>query len=48
MDHAVGSLEPRKYADLVVLDEDPLKVEPTRLSAIAVRETWVGGIKKHG
>jgi len=48
MDHAVGSLEPGKYADLVVLDEDPLKVEPTRLSAIAVRETWVEGIRKHG
>ncbi|MBU6155755.1 MAG: amidohydrolase family protein, partial [Alphaproteobacteria bacterium] len=48
MDHALGSLETGKYADLVVLDEDPLKVDPTRLSAIAVRETWVEGIKRHG
>jgi predicted amidohydrolase YtcJ len=48
MDHALGTLEPGKYADLVILDEDPLTIDPTRLSAIAVRETWVEGIKRHG
>ena len=48
MDHAIGSIEPGKYADLVVLDEDPLKVDPTRLSAIGVRETWVEGMKRFG
>jgi predicted amidohydrolase YtcJ len=48
MDHAVGSLEIGKYADLVVLEEDPLKVDPTRLSQIEVRETWVEGRKRYG
>ncbi len=48
MDHAVGSLEVGKYADLVVLDEDPMKIDPIRLSQIAVRETWVEGVKRYG
>ena len=48
MDHAVGSLEVGKYADLVVLEEDPMKVDPTRLSKIPVRETWVEGVKRFG
>jgi hypothetical protein len=46
IDHAVGTLEVGKYADLVVLEEDPMKVDPTRLSQIKVRETWVEGEKK--
>jgi hypothetical protein len=46
MDHAVGTLEVGKYADLVVLEEDPMKIDPTRLSQIKVRETWVEGEKK--
>jgi predicted amidohydrolase YtcJ len=48
MDHAVGSLEPGKYADLVILDEDPMTVDPTRLSQIRVRETWVEGQRRYG
>ena len=48
MDHALGTLEVGKYADMVMLEEDPLKVDPTRLSKIAVRETWVEGVKKFG
>lgn len=48
MDHAVGSLEVGKYADFVVLEEDPYKVNPTRLSQIPVRETWVEGEKRFG
>lgn len=48
MDHAIGTLEVGKYADLVVLDEDPMKVNPTRLSEIKVRETWVEGVKRFG
>ncbi len=46
MDHAVGTLEVGKYADLVVLDEDPMKIDPRRLSQIAVHETWVEGVKR--
>ncbi|MFZ0216450.1 MAG: amidohydrolase [Candidatus Dormiibacterota bacterium] len=38
-----GQLVPGQLADFVVLDDDPLGVEPRTLGAIAVRETWVGG-----
>ena len=48
MDHALGSLEVGKYADLVVLEEDPMSVDPRRLAQIAVRETWVEGEKRFG
>jgi predicted amidohydrolase YtcJ len=41
-----GSLEVGKYADLVVLDQDPTAVEPTTISQIKVRETWVGGYRR--
>ena len=42
-DHEVGSLEAGKFADFVVLAEDPTATEPERLSQIQVLETWVGG-----
>ena len=48
MDHAVGSLEAGKYADLVVLDEDPHEINPMRLSQIGVKETWVEGQRRFG
>ena len=41
----IGSLEPGKYADLVILEEDPRKVEPTNISEIKVLETWLNGKK---
>ena len=34
-----GTLEPGKLADLVILDKNPLKVEPTTIKDIAVVET---------
>jgi predicted amidohydrolase YtcJ len=40
----LGSLEPGKLADLVVLDRDPRAVPPAEIGAIAVEETWVGGV----
>jgi predicted amidohydrolase YtcJ len=42
-DHEVGSLEEGKFADFVVLDQDPLTVAPETLGSIKVLETWVGG-----
>jgi predicted amidohydrolase YtcJ len=42
-DHEVGSLEAGKFADFVVLAEDPLAVAPETLGEIKVLETWVGG-----
>ena len=42
-EHELGSLEPGKLADLVVLEEDPRKVDPTDISDIRVSETWMNG-----
>ncbi|MDG2334452.1 MAG: amidohydrolase family protein [Myxococcota bacterium] len=42
-DQEVGSLEPGKYADFVVLDADPRQVEADDLGAIKILETWVNG-----
>ena len=38
-----GSLEPGKWADLVVLSDDPCVVRPDRIGQIAVDMTMVGG-----
>ena len=45
VDDKIGSLEVGKYADMVVLEEDPRKVESKRISEIAVLETWLNGKK---
>ncbi|WP_046157674.1 amidohydrolase [Chromobacterium vaccinii] len=45
MDHLVGSLEPGKLADLVILGKDPLDDSVTDLRHINVHETWRGGAK---
>ncbi|MDB2416695.1 amidohydrolase [Pseudomonadales bacterium] len=42
-DHEVGSLAAGKFADFVVLAEDPLTVAPETLGEIKVLETWIGG-----
>lgn len=42
-DHEVGSLEVGKFADFVVLDNDPRKVPENEISQIKVLETWSGG-----
>ena len=42
-DHEVGTLEPGKFADLVMLESDPRAVEPDSISDIQVLETWMGG-----
>ncbi len=42
-DHEVGSLEPGKLADFVILEKDPRKVQPDEISKIRVLETWMGG-----
>ncbi len=42
-EHEIGSLEPGKLADFVVLEQDPRKVEATAISDIAISETWMDG-----
>lgn len=42
-DHEVGSLEAGKFADFVVLGDDPTKVLEDKISQIPVLETWLGG-----
>lgn len=44
-EHEVGSLEPGKFADFVILPVDPRKVDPLTLKDIAVEETWMNGAK---
>ncbi|WP_225730965.1 MULTISPECIES: amidohydrolase [unclassified Nocardia] len=45
-EHLFGSLEPGKYADLVLCDQDPLAVPAGRaLWQTKVLQTWVGGIQ---
>ena len=43
----LGSLEVGKYADFVVLSDDPLAVAGEDIAQIAVRETWVDGERRY-
>jgi predicted amidohydrolase YtcJ len=38
-----GTLEPGKLADLVVLTQDPFRVDPSKLAEIRVERTMIGG-----
>lgn len=40
----LGSIEPGKYADMIILSDDPLR-DPARLRDMKVLMTMVGGIK---
>lgn len=43
MENMLGSIKPNKYADLVVLSENPLTVGSDVLNKIQVQQTWLAG-----
>jgi predicted amidohydrolase YtcJ len=47
MDDTAGSIETGKYADFVVLDRDPLSVDPREIGQVKVRETWLAGERRY-
>ena len=44
----IGTLEVGKEADMTILEDNPLTVDPGKIAAIKVSETWVQGEKKFG
>jgi predicted amidohydrolase YtcJ len=41
----IGSLEPGKWADFILIDRDPTKVDALAVARTQVLETWVAGEK---
>jgi predicted amidohydrolase YtcJ len=41
----IGSLEPGKWADFIIVDRDPTKIDAQSLARTQVLETWIAGKK---
>jgi predicted amidohydrolase YtcJ len=48
LEHRIGSLEVGKEADFTILEQDPRAVDPEKIMAIKVSETWLAGDKVYG
>lgn len=46
MEDEVGSLAPGKYADLVVLGQNPRTVDPSGLAEIPIHDVYLGGVRQ--
>ncbi|MFT4925345.1 MAG: putative amidohydrolase YtcJ [Phenylobacterium sp.] len=46
-DNIIGSLEPGKWADFIMIDQDPFSIAPAQLWQTKVLQTWVAGQMKH-
>ena len=46
-DGEIGSLEPGKLADFVVLEKNPLEAEPEQIPGIGILATVLGGTPVH-
>ncbi|RZT08424.1 hypothetical protein SAMN05216319_3162 [Duganella sp. CF402] len=47
-DKVIGSLEPGKWADFILVDRDIFKIAPEQLGKTQVLQTWMGGRKVYG
>jgi predicted amidohydrolase YtcJ len=43
----LGTLDKGKEADITILEDNPYKVAPDKISKIKVSETWVAGQQKY-
>ena len=46
LDDRVGSLEVGKYADLIVLDRNPRRVNPAELGSLRIQRVYLGGVRQ--
>jgi predicted amidohydrolase YtcJ len=42
-ERSVGTLEPGRWADFLLLDRDPFSIAPAELFQVQVEETWLAG-----